>query len=185
MGSYLVAFGGNLDSKVGKPLETLHAAVDELSVSGVNILNISRFYATPCFPAGAGPDYVNGALEAESPLEPTAFLALLNRIEAQFGRVRDGRWTGRTVDLDVIACGQAILPDAATQTLWRRMPPDEQQRQTPDRLILPHPRLQDRAFVLVPLMDVAPHWRHPLLGATISEMCADLPVEERRSVVPL
>ncbi|MCA0918844.1 2-amino-4-hydroxy-6-hydroxymethyldihydropteridine diphosphokinase [Pseudooceanicola nanhaiensis] len=185
MGSYLVAFGGNLHSHVGKPLETLHAAVAALAENGANIRKISRFYRTPCFPAGAGPDYVNGALEAESSLEPGAFLALLNQIESRFGRERASRWAGRTLDLDVIAHGQTVLPDAGTQGWWRRLPMEDQQRLAPDRLILPHPRLQDRAFVLVPLMDVAPHWRHPLLGGSIAEMCADLPDEDRRSVVPL
>lgn len=91
----------------------------------------------------------------------------------------------RTLDLDLIALGDAVLPDAATQAQWRGLDPEAQRRLAPDRLILPHPRLQDRSFVLVPLADVAPDWRHPVLGLTVREMLAARPVAERSEVVPL
>jgi 2-amino-4-hydroxy-6-hydroxymethyldihydropteridine diphosphokinase len=128
---------------------------------------------------------VNGALAVTAPLGPEAILTILHEIEATFGRERQHRWGPRTVDLDLIASDDQIAPDIQTWRHWHDLPPDRQRLETPDELILPHPRMQDRAFVLVPLMDIAPDWRHPILGRTVAEMHADLTQEERSKVISL
>ena len=183
----LIALGANLPNGSTPPGQTLALALRDLAAAGIGPLVASRLYATPCFPAGAGPDYVNAAVAAPMPpgLSPANILALLHRIEADHGRTRETRWGMRSLDLDLVACGDAVLPDAATQTHWRDLPPDDQRRLAPDGLILPHPRLQDRAFVLIPLCDVAPDWRHPLTGQTIAAMTAALPPQDRAEVRPL
>lgn len=183
----LVALGANLPFDGRTPAETLGLAVSALRDSGLMDLRMSRLYATPCFPAGAGPDYVNAALAAPVPAgwDAPRLLALLHDIENRFGRLRETRWGMRTLDLDLLAFGAQVLPDAATYALWRDLDPAEQARRAPDRLILPHPRLQDRSFVLVPLADVAPDWRHPALGVTVAEMLAARPEAERSEVVPV
>jgi 2-amino-4-hydroxy-6-hydroxymethyldihydropteridine diphosphokinase len=183
----LVAFGANLPFDGAPPLETLFAAAEALSKEGLTLLGLSRFFATPCFPAGAGPDYVNSAavFQSESEDDLASILARLHAVEARFGRKRAQRWGMRTLDIDLLAMGDSVLPDAATQDRWRLLPADAQIGATPEQLILPHPRLQDRAFVLVPLADVAPDWVHPRTGLSVRQMLAALPATDRDAVTPL
>ncbi len=193
---WLLAFGGNLPSEVGLPRVTLNRAVLTLNSIGdaseatqlsgkVKLKKVSRFFATPCFPAGAGPDYVNAAALIESPLEADELLALLHDVEAKFGRARSSRWVGRTLDIDLIGGGGVVLPNPETYAYWRDLPLERQLQETPDQLILPHPRLQDRAFVLVPLNDIAPDWKHPVSGLSVGQMLAALPETDRKAVKPL
>nr|WP_243267735.1 2-amino-4-hydroxy-6-hydroxymethyldihydropteridine diphosphokinase [Sulfitobacter sp. DSM 110093] len=183
--SLLIALGGNLASSVGRPQETLKAALKLLQTSGAVIRATSRFYHTPAFPAGAGPNYVNAAVRIEAPWEPEKALGVLHRIEAQFGRERLQRWGQRTLDLDLLACDDIVLPDRNTHKMWRELPLDAQIGRTPEQLILPHPRLQDRAFVLVPLADVAPDWVHPLLGKPVRALLEAMPERDRADVRPM
>ena len=181
----LIALGANLSSAIGSPAETLRAAIEALSASGERVLRVSRFFATPCFPAGAGPDYVNACIAASGEASAAELLARMHRIEHDFGREREQRWGSRSLDLDLLAHGQEIAPDAASQSKWRGLSLEEQKVRAPEELILPHPRMHERAFVLVPLCDIAPDWRHPLLGQTVREMCAALPQQARDEVKPL
>jgi 2-amino-4-hydroxy-6-hydroxymethyldihydropteridine diphosphokinase len=183
----LIALGANLPFGSMTPAQTLRAALASLVANGQSVVAISRFFQTPCFPAGAGPDYVNAActLRFSAESSPQSVLETLHRVENTYGRRREQRWGMRTLDLDLIAYGDSVLPDESTQTAWRNLDLAKQKREAPDQLILPHPRLQDRAFVLVPLADVAADWRHPLLGITISDMLAAVPEADRAAVVPL
>lgn len=181
----LVALGGNMPSDAGSPEDTLRAAVDAMRAHGLRIGAISHFYATPCFPEGAGPDYVNAAARVKGVQNPYKLLEKLHEIEDDFGRQRQRRWGMRTLDLDLVAVGDMVLPDRQTQTAWRNLDPAEQQREAPGELILPHPRLQDRAFVLVPLADVAAAWVDPVSGRNVMQMRDALPAEALEGVVPL
>lgn len=128
---------------------------------------------------------MNAAVLVETDLTPDAALALLHEVEREFGRERVQRWGMRTLDLDLVCWDDQVLPDREEFDRWLTLPAQEQTNQAPDRLILPHPRLQDRAFVLIPMADVAPDWRHPVLGRTVAEMVASLPAEETSAVRPL
>jgi 2-amino-4-hydroxy-6-hydroxymethyldihydropteridine diphosphokinase len=181
----LIGLGANLPSTFGAPLETILAVLAPIQANLGSIVAISRVFQTPAFPKGSGPDFVNAAAAISTDLPPQDILAGLHAIEAEAGRVRDLRWGARTLDLDLLALGDVVLPDEATQKTWMSLPPDRQGKEAPPELILPHPRLQDRAFVLIPLADICPDWRHPATGLTLNHMAAALPEDDKAAICPV
>lgn len=180
--SVLVALGGNATSRHGTPRETVSEALRALDEGPFRLVTKSRLYLTPFVPAGQGADVVNAVALVDTALAPHAVLARLHEIEAAFGRDRAARWADRTLDLDIIAFGDLVLPDAPTLQRWVDLDSKRQNEQAPDTLVLPHPRLQDRAFVLVPAAEILPDWRHPLTGLTIREMRDALPESDVSAV---
>lgn len=178
----LIALGANQPGAAGSPDDTLRAALAALPGEGLRLSRVSGLYRTPSVPPG-GPDYANAAAVVAADATPEEVLAALHRVEAAFDRDRQQRWGPRTLDLDLLAAGAEIRPNPATLRRWIALPPDRWTRETPDVLLLPHPRLQDRAFVLEPLAEVAPDWRHPVLGRTVTEMRDARPGAERAAVV--
>jgi len=146
----LLGLGGNLSGPWGDPGETLAWACGELSRAGLRIVKSSRVYATAPLGPGRQAPYLNVVLLIEANVAPAALLRLLKRIERRGGRRLGLRWGPRCLDIDV-------LDYAGRRLGW---PP----RRESGRLILPHPEMHKRAFVLVPLLEIAPHWRHPVLG---------------------
>lgn len=181
----LVAFGANLPNSGETPADAVARAMDRVEQRVGGPIRRSRLWRTPAFPPGGGPDFVNAAAAFDWPGAAGDLLDLLHGIEAEFGRTRARRWEARIMDLDLIALGDAVLPDPATQTRWAQLPAETAARETPDRLVLPHPRLAERGFVLAPLHDVAPDWRHPVTGLTVSQMLDALPDGLLNGVRPL
>lgn len=170
MADALIALGANLGGAGRDLAATLTAALDRLAGPDIVLRARSRWYRSPAWPPGSGPDFINGAARLTTTLDPAALLARLHAVEADLGRTRPGRWVPRTCDLDLIAWDDAVLPDAATVRAWMALDQGQAQTVTPPHLILPHPRLTERAFVLVPLAEVAPDWRHPLTGQDMAAM---------------
>ena len=153
----LIALGGNLPSWAGPPRATLEAALAALEDAGVRVRAKSSWYASAPVPASDQPWYVNGVVAAETELGPEALLEVLHGIEAAFGRARGEKDGARTLDLDLLAHGDRV--EATKNPL------------------LPHPRLHERAFVMVPLAEIAPEWRHPTLNRTAAEILAAIPAD--------
>ena len=183
--TYLIGIGSNLPQNDLSGRDLLQSVVAELTEASSRPPRRSRWFQTPAYPAGSGPDFVNGAIEVDSSLPPKDFLSLLHKLEADFGRKRLKRWGPRTLDLDLLAAGDTVLPDIATWQHWHDLSHEQQLAETPQTLVLPHPRLQDRSFVLVPLMDIAPDWQHPILRRTVAELHADLTAADVATVRPL
>lgn len=181
----LIAAGSNLASTDAASYHIIVSALRAICKSAGQVVSISRFYRTPAYPAGSGPDFVNAACAVSTALAPRELLDLLHGIEAGAGRVRDRRWGPRTLDLDLVAMEEVIRPSRGVQAEWMSLAPDRQGVEAPGELILPHPRLQDRAFVLIPLADIRPNWRHPATGLSVSDMLAALPEADKAAIRPI
>jgi 2-amino-4-hydroxy-6-hydroxymethyldihydropteridine diphosphokinase len=158
----LLALGANISGVWGEPRETLARACDVLAKAGLRAVNASHVYATPPLGPGRQAPYLNAVVEFEAGLAPAALLRLIKQIERRAGRRFAPRWSPRCLDLDILDIGSRRLG-------WP--PPRRRER---GRLILPHPEMHRRAFVLVPLLEVAPHWRHPALGVGARLLLAGL-----------
>jgi 2-amino-4-hydroxy-6-hydroxymethyldihydropteridine diphosphokinase len=182
---FLIALGSNLHMDTRDSLATVQSAIAALNGSIGRVLRVSRFFQTPAFPAGNGPDYINACVSIQSDLTPEQVLGELHKIEANHGRTREKRWASRTLDLDLIAAGDMIQPDPATFNRWLNLPLGQQTQIAPDMLILPHPRLHERGFVLVPLADIASHWIHPVLRQNVAHLRDSLSKPDVAEIVPV
>jgi 2-amino-4-hydroxy-6-hydroxymethyldihydropteridine diphosphokinase len=171
----LVLIGSNQEWSRFSSKDVLALTLRYLWDEELYVTSVSRFYETPAFPKCSGPNYVNAAVAIRSRFDADSTLKKFHEIEQELGRIRETRWGQRTVDIDLISYGDLILPNEATQVDWVNLPLADQMRFSPDILIVPHPRLQDRAFVLGPLMDIAPDWRHPVTHLTVRQMYEALP----------
>ena len=161
-----IALGSNL----GDSFTTLNAALEVLeTTAGIQVQARSRWYQTPALlPAGATapqPDYLNGCALLRVSLSPYQLLRALLQTEEKFGRVRRERWGARTLDLDLLLFDDLILNTPTLQ--------------------IPHPRMNDRAFVLVPLAEIAPDWMEPVSGKSINQLLQAVDCSEVKKVLNL
>jgi 2-amino-4-hydroxy-6-hydroxymethyldihydropteridine diphosphokinase len=157
-GDVLIALGANCPGPWGTPEETLERALAALEQEGIIVAARSPFYETAPIGQTRQHPYVNAVARVATAKPPAALLRVLKQIERRAGR-RGGRpWGSRTLDLDIVDYKGLVQ----NWRLRRHYSPRGRRRP----LVLPHPRIQDRPFVLRPLLDVAPRWRHPALGSS-------------------
>ena len=147
----LIGIGSNLAAPpFGSPEDTVSAAVAQLPAIGTLVVLRSRWYLSEPVPPSDQPWYVNGVAAVETRLTPAALLTALLALETRFGRRRSTPNAARTLDLDLLDYDGRLCASK--------------------HLTLPHPRLHERRFVLAPLAEIAPGWRHPRLGVSASEL---------------
>ena len=152
--SALIGLGANIPSVAGAPAATFNVALAALAKAGVEITAVSPFYETEAWPDPAQPHFLNAAAAIRTFLQPFALLTLLHEVETAFGRKRSVPNAARSLDLDLLDYAGAILDGP---------------------VILPHPRIAQRRFVLEPLKAVAPDWRHPVSGQDLDALLKALP----------
>ena len=158
----LIGIGGNLTTpQFGSPLDTLADALVVLEAQDIRIATRSAWYRSEPVPRSDQPWFINAVASLTTGLSARDLLAVLQMVEGQFGRVRGKRNAVRTLDLDLLDYHGEVTETTS--------------------LVLPHPRLHQRRFVLTPLAEIAPDWRHPLSGFTaeqlLSQLAAEQPVE--------
>ena len=153
-----ISLGGNL----GNTLEIFEQVYPLIENKIGKITRKSSLYQTAAWGVHDQQDFLNQVIEVETPLDPTIILDALLAIEHLFGRERKSTWGPRNIDLDVLCCDQICI--------------------TSETLVLPHPRMTERNFVLIPFAEIAPWFLHPVLQQTIEalrEACTDsLPVTQ-------
>ena len=160
----IVALGSNLKDGYPSCSALLDAALGRFPAVGITVVRRSSGWRSAAWPDPALPDYLNAVALVETRLAPRALLAALIGLEAAFGR-RRGRPNGpRTLDLDLIAFGRLVVSEPG--------------------LTVPHPRARDRRFVMGPLAEIAPAWRHPVDGRTAADLAALAPVGVDASPCP-
>ncbi len=154
-----IALGSNLSSEIGDSEKIVRSAIAQISThSEIEVVRVSRWYRTKAITlpnSASQPDYINGCAILKTSLTPLQLLQALLNIELMFGRERRERWGARTLDLDLLLFGDRLID-------------------TPE-LVLPHPRMSDRAFVLLPLAEIAADWTHPVHQVTISNLAQNPP----------
>ena len=148
----LIALGSNLAGPFSGREALLEAALGRFADARLTVVRRSSWWRSASWPDPSLPDYLNGLALVETSLRPRETLAALRRLERRFGREQGPRNAPRTLDLDLIAHGRAIVDEPG--------------------LTLPHPRAHERLFVIGPLAEIAPDWVHPVLGTTAAELAA-------------
>ncbi len=178
----IIGMGSNQDYRKISPVDILENAKIKMREQKIEIVVESKNFESPAFPKNRGPTFVNCVLLAKFFGSPQNLLLELQKIELELGRSRKERWAQRSCDLDILAIDNLILPSITEFNYWANLELEEQMKTAPSNLIIPHPRIQDRAFVLKPLKSISSDWSHPVFKKTADELLDNLLNEDKKFV---
>ena len=146
----ILAFGSNLPFKNNSPQDNIEKAYEVLSKNGIKILNKSSIYRSEAYPNKNDPEFCNSVVSVDTDLEPNILLKIILKIEASFDRKRYVKNSPRTLDIDIICFDDIVLNEK--------------------NLIIPHPEMQNRLFVLLPIQEINKNWLHPVLTKSVTNI---------------
>jgi len=146
----ILAFGSNLPFKNNSPQDNIEKAYEVLSKNGIKILNKSSIYRSEAYPNKNDPEFRNSVVSIDTDLEPDVLLKIILKIEESFDRKRYVKNSPRTLDIDIICFDDIVLNEK--------------------NLIIPHPEIQNRLFVLLPIQEINKNWLHPVLTKSVTNI---------------
>lgn len=169
----LIGIGANSAGVWGPPIESIKVALNQINNQGLHVVKSSLVYRTTAVGAAGQGDYINAVIAISTHLPPPALLARLKGLERLAGRRTSRRWSARPLDLDILAY-HGVVRDWPGLRPCRSPAGQSPPPADPGSLVLPHPELHRRPFVVRPLLDIAPDWHHPVTGKTAARMWREI-----------
>ena len=164
-----LGLGSNLSSKFGDRFANINLAISYLEIYGIKVIKKSNFYETPSYPNKENPKFINAVILVETTLPPVDLMSVLLFIEEKLGRKRDKKNDPRTCDIDIIDYNSQILNLKFNNS----------------ELTLPHNELTKRNFILFPLQEISPNWKHPKTKEFISDLLQKLSEDDKNSILKI
>ena len=164
-----LGLGSNLSSKFGDRFTNINLAISFLEGYGIRVIKKSNFYETPSYPNKENPKFINAVIVVETTLPPVDLMSVLLFIEEKLGRKRDKKNDPRTCDMDIIDYNGQIL-----NLKFNNL-----------ELNLPHNDLTKRNFILFPLQEISPNWKHPKTKEFISDLLQKLSEDDKNSILKI
>jgi len=165
----ILGLGSNLSSKLGNRFKNIEAALTYLEKNRIKVLKKSSFYETPSYPDKKHPKFINIVVTVKTDLKPLDLMLILLSIEKKLGRVRTKRNDPRTCDIDIVDFNKEII-----NFTYKKI-----------NFTSPHKSLSNRSFVLYPLREILPLWKHPITRETVSTLITKLSKEDKKSILKI
>ena len=165
----ILGIGSNLSSKFGNRFKNIELAISFIESYNIQILKKSSFYESPSYPNKKNPKFINIVVSIKTDLKPLKLMSLLLSVEKKLGRLRGEKNDPRTLDLEIIDNNNEVIKFVFNN----------------DNFFSPHKNLSSRNFVLYPLREISPLWKHPVTNESIDSLISKLPNEDKKSILKI